>query len=106
MARCQTGQLLSLVCFGQVSAWPEGFHYKDEIISGDQELTVANRLVELPFEAFLFRGFLGKRRVVSFGWRYDFNTQELQRTEAIPDFLVELRNLAAAFSGIESSTRW
>jgi hypothetical protein len=37
----------------------------------------------LPFKEFEFRGFLGKRRTVSFGWRYDFNVRELQTAEGI-----------------------
>ena len=36
----------------------------------------------LPFESFQFHGFTGKRRVVSFGWRYDFNESELQKAES------------------------
>ena len=40
----------------------------------------------LPFREFEFRGFLGKRRTVSFGWRYDFNARGLQQTETHPSF--------------------
>ena len=38
----------------------------------------------LPFQPFQFHGFEGKRRVISFGWRYDFNGGGLQKTEDIP----------------------
>jgi alkylated DNA repair dioxygenase AlkB len=56
------------------------------------------RLAALPLRAFEFRGFLGKRRVVSFGWQYDFNTMRIRRTEDIPPFLLPLRDRAAALA--------
>src|SRR5215207_2906166 len=59
------------------------------------------RFAELPFRAFEFQGFLGKRRVVSFGWRYDFNLMKVEATENIPAFLLPLRERAAAFAGLE-----
>ena len=53
----------------------------------------------LPFKEFEFHGFTGKRRVVSFGWRYDINGGGLHKTEDIPPFLQELRTKAAGFCG-------
>jgi hypothetical protein len=41
--------------------------------------------------------------VVSFGWRYDFNTRELQKAEEMPDFLIQLRSAAAIFADMDSS---
>jgi alkylated DNA repair dioxygenase AlkB len=61
------------------------------------------RFAELPFKAFEFQGYLGKRRVVSFGWQYDFNTMELRRTEDMPGFLLPLREKAAGFAGLAAS---
>jgi alkylated DNA repair dioxygenase AlkB len=54
----------------------------------------------LPFKEFVFQGFLGKRRVVSFGWRYDFNERKLVESDDIPDFLLALREPAARFAGL------
>ena len=61
------------------------------------------QLGALPFQAFEFQGYLGKRRVISFGWRYDFNRMQIQRTEDIPSFLLGLRERAAAFAGLASA---
>src|ERR1700747_1249418 len=55
------------------------------LLSSEQELAFLEQFAQRHFREFEFRGFLGKRRVVSFGWRYDFNTRELQKAEAIPD---------------------
>ena len=54
----------------------------------------------LPFREFEFHGFTGKRRTVSFGWRYDFNGGGLTKTDDMPEFLIGLRARAEAFAGI------
>jgi alkylated DNA repair dioxygenase AlkB len=55
----------------------------------------------LPFREFEFHGYTGKRRVVSFGWHYDFSGRRLRKADDIPDFLLALRSAAAAFAGLE-----
>ena len=61
------------------------------------------QFASLRFEEFGFQGHVGKRRVISFGWRYDFNRQELQRADDIPPFLLPLRASAATFAGLAPS---
>jgi alkylated DNA repair dioxygenase AlkB len=39
--------------------------------------------------------------VISFGWQYDFNRMELQRTKDMPEFLLPLRERAARFAGLK-----
>ena len=65
-----------------------------------QERGLIKEFSRLPFKEFEFRGLLGKRRTVSFGWRYDFNVPELQAAEGIPSFLLDLRQAAAEFAGL------
>jgi alkylated DNA repair dioxygenase AlkB len=79
---------------------PEGFKYQAELISAEEEQELVRNVEALPFKDFEFQGFLGKRRVVSFGWRYDFNDRELQTADDIPPFLLPLRQRAAAFAGL------
>jgi hypothetical protein len=43
----------------------------------DEERRLVEELEALPFKAFDFHGHLGRRRVVSFGWQYDFAKGEL-----------------------------
>ena len=54
----------------------------------------------MPYKAFVFQGFQGKRRVVSFGWHYDFNIRGLGTAEAIPEFMLPLREKAASFAQV------
>lgn len=84
-------------------AWPEGFRYQANLIDEAEEQALAANLRPLPFQPFEFHGFLGKRRVVSFGWRYVFDGSGLERTEPMPGFLLPLRDRAAAFAGIEAA---
>jgi hypothetical protein len=78
---------------------PQGFDYTDQILSPSEECKLIGAIGGLPFREFEFRGFLAKRRTVSFGWRYDFNVQELQQAEQIPKYLLPLRQRVAEFSG-------
>lgn len=78
--------------------FPEGLRYRPDLIDSAEENALVARMRQLPFREFEFHGFLGKRRVVSFGWQYDYSGGGLRRAEHIPDFLLELRARAAAFA--------
>jgi alkylated DNA repair dioxygenase AlkB len=86
--------------FHQLPRLPEGFWYEEELLGPDEEQELMSTFERLPFREFEFRGFLGKRRTVSFGCQYDFNVRELQPTEPIPTFLLALRQKAAEFAGL------
>lgn len=79
---------------------PEGLVYQPHFIDRDEEASLVARLETLPFVPFQFHGYEGKRRVVSFGWRYDFNEGGLQRAAPIPGWLQSLAARAAAFAGV------
>ncbi|MET4846928.1 alpha-ketoglutarate-dependent dioxygenase AlkB [Bradyrhizobium japonicum] len=72
---------------------PEGMKYQPEFLSANEERALLADIETLPFREFEFRGFTGKRRTVSFGWRYDFNGGGLTRTEDMPEFLTPIRAL-------------
>jgi alkylated DNA repair dioxygenase AlkB len=79
---------------------PAGFRYQPDLISAGEETALGERFAELPFKEFEFQGYRGKRRVVSFGWQYDFTHARLHRVEDMPEFLLPLRDRAAAFAGL------
>lgn len=79
---------------------PEGFRYRPELIGPGEEAALLARVRELPFREFEFHGYTGKRRTVSFGWHYDFSGRRLRKADDIPDFLLPLRQTAAAFAGM------
>lgn len=80
---------------------PPGFAYQPEFLARDEAADLAAWLATLPFEAFQFRGYEGKRRVVSFGWKYDFTRSHLIRAEDMPQELLAVRERAAAFVGLK-----
>jgi alkylated DNA repair dioxygenase AlkB len=84
-------------------ALPEGFRYRPDFLTAAEEHDLVERFADLPFKDFEFRGYRGNRRVLSFGWQYDFNRMELLRTEDMPAFLLSLRERAARFAGLEAS---
>jgi alkylated DNA repair dioxygenase AlkB len=80
---------------------PAGFRYEPALLSVDEQAALTAAIAPLPFKEFEFHGFLGKRRVVSFGWKYDFAVEKVRRIEDVPEFLLPLRALAAAFAGVD-----
>jgi alkylated DNA repair dioxygenase AlkB len=86
--------------FDAAPTLPDGMRYTPDLVTAAAERALVESFAELPFRAFEFQGFLGKRRVVSFGWRYDFNLMKVEATEDMPAFLVGLRERAAAFAGL------
>jgi alkylated DNA repair dioxygenase AlkB len=80
---------------------PQGFKYQPDLITPPEEKQLLAEIEPLPFKDFEFHGFVGKRRVVSFGWRYDFNERELQKADDIPEFLLPLRTRSAAFANLK-----
>jgi alkylated DNA repair dioxygenase AlkB len=84
-------------------ALPEGFRYEPELIDGATEAALLGQVRALPFREFEFQGYTAKRRVISFGWHYDFSARHLEKADDIPPFLLELREHAARFAGMEPS---
>src|ERR1700758_3335111 len=83
-----------------LSAAPDGFAYRDGLLTPEHEAGLLAAFRQLPFRPFEFHGFEGKRRVASFGARYDYGTSRLVAAPEIPDFLLPLLAAAAAFAGI------
>ena len=81
-------------------ALPDGLSYQPDVLSGAEESALVAAFATLPFRAFEFHGHVGKRRVLSFGWRYDFNDGDFSKAEEIPAFLLPVRAKAAAFAGL------
>jgi alkylated DNA repair dioxygenase AlkB len=73
--------------FADETAQPAGFSSEPGFVSAEEERTLINRIGELPLAPFQFGTFEGKRRVASFGWRYDYSTQKLQQAGTVPDWL-------------------
>ncbi|HEY2889303.1 MAG TPA: alpha-ketoglutarate-dependent dioxygenase AlkB [Dongiaceae bacterium] len=79
---------------------PPGFAYGEAIIGAAEEAAAVAEFQRLPFEPFQFHQYTGNRRIVSFGWRYDYAGRALRPSDPIPAFLLPLREKAAGFAGV------
>jgi len=79
---------------------PAGFRYAPDAIDAAEETRLIAAFADLPFKEFEFHGFFGKRRVVSFGSRYDYGDGKLKEAAPLPPFLLPVRERAAAFAGL------
>jgi alkylated DNA repair dioxygenase AlkB len=95
-----TEKQLKLFRGAAAPAFPEGFRYESDILTPAQEIELLAQVRDLPFVEFQFQGYVGKRRVVSYGWQYDFNLRALRETDDIPPFLLTLRKTAAEFASM------
>jgi alkylated DNA repair dioxygenase AlkB len=86
-----------LALFSQATGVPEGLQYVAEFISPALERELIGHLSALPLQPFQFGAFEGKRRVASFGFRYDYTLQRLQPAEPIPPWLGPLIEKVEAF---------
>jgi alkylated DNA repair dioxygenase AlkB len=77
-----------------------GFSYREDLFTTAQERDFIRIFQSLPFKPFEFHGYLGNRRIVSFGWRYDYAGRRLRTAEPMPAFLKSLKQIAADFSGL------
>jgi alkylated DNA repair dioxygenase AlkB len=83
---------------------PPGLKFHPQLIDLVEADQLSRRLGELPFKPFEFHGYTGKRRVVSFGWSYDFELKRLTQTAPLPDFLMPLRREAAGFATLNEES--
>ncbi|MER9232629.1 alpha-ketoglutarate-dependent dioxygenase AlkB [Mesorhizobium sp. M0622] len=90
--------------FAAAGDLPEGFHYRPELITPDEDAELTSQLASLPFRAFDFHGHLANRRVVGFGLRYDYDRREVVEAPPIPGFLLPLREKVADFARLPAET--
>jgi|SRR3954468_131306 len=84
-----------------VSALPDGFEYREDFVLAAEQAELVSHIARLELREFEFHGYLGKRRVTSFGLRYDFNDMAVHEAAEMPDFLLPLRDRAASFAGFD-----
>ena len=81
---------------------PEGFLYQPEFITVAEEADLLRHFVKLDFQAFDFHGYIAKRRIVEYGFEYDFTSRQAEAARPLPHFLAPFANRAAEWAGIHS----
>jgi alkylated DNA repair dioxygenase AlkB len=78
---------------------PEGLRYRQDFIPAATEQALIEQIAALPLQPFQFGPYEGKRRVASFGVRYDHGERKLQQADSIPDWLAPVIEDVEAFGG-------
>lgn len=81
---------------------PGGIEQAKNIVSAQEEADLIRAIDDAGLAPFRFQQWLGKRLTRSFGWRYDFTDSSFAESEAIPDWLLPLREQAARFARLTS----
>jgi alkylated DNA repair dioxygenase AlkB len=79
---------------------PDGFLYRPEFISCEEENALLRQIANLEFQAFDFHGYIAKRRIVEYGFEYDFTSRQASTARPLPGFLDPFRVRAAAWAGV------
>ena len=95
-----TAVVIPAQLFRMVPTWPAGFTYVPEFLSVADEAQLLEIIRALPLEAAQYKEWRARRRIVSFGGRYDFTHNELTAAPPIPPFLHPLRAQLAGWAGI------
>lgn len=82
-------------------ALPPGMRYLPDVISAAEERALIAFIEGLPLKPFEFvGGFRGNRRVLSYGWRYDYTSGRLDEVSLMPEPLLALRATVAPLFGL------
>ena len=73
----------------------------EDLVSAAEERALVAAIDGTALSAFRFQGWEGKRLTASFGWTFDFDHGRLERGEPLPDWLLPVRDRAAAFAGLQ-----
>jgi alkylated DNA repair dioxygenase AlkB len=83
---------------------PDGFIYQQNFISESEEHELIREIQKLNLTPFKYHQFTGKRRTASFGWQYEFGSNEITTAPDIPAFLLPVRTRAGTFFNIDPGT--
>jgi alkylated DNA repair dioxygenase AlkB len=88
-----------LTLFAGTAPSPEGLRYLPDFIPPEVEQELIVHVAALPLQPFQFGQYEGKRRVASFGFRYDYSLRRLEEASSIPAWLSSITEQIEAFGG-------
>ena len=88
--------------FPEAADLPEGFAYKDEIISLAEESALLDGARALAFGEVRMRGQVARRRTIHFGWTYGYESSRVEPGPPLPDFLLGLRARVASLAAVDA----
>jgi len=80
---------------------PEGMVYQPEFLTRGEEQTLVTLIESMPLAEMRYKNYTARRRVASFGGKYDFSANRLEAAAPVPAELAPLRRKVAAWLGVE-----
>jgi alkylated DNA repair dioxygenase AlkB len=77
----------------------DGYAYEADFLSVAEEADLLGQIHQLPLANAQYKEFRARRRVVSYGGRYDYDVNQLNAAAPVPEFLHPLRDRAARWAG-------
>ncbi|MFC5496149.1 alpha-ketoglutarate-dependent dioxygenase AlkB [Caenimonas terrae] len=84
----------------QAPALPPGMVYQPDFLSAGEERLLLALIEGWPLEAMRYKAYTARRRVLSFGGKYDFDANRLREGLPIPAQLQPLRAKVAGWLGL------
>jgi alkylated DNA repair dioxygenase AlkB len=82
-------------------ALPAGLRCETDFLTRHEEQSLLASIESLPLQEARYKAYTARRRVASFGGRYDFDDNRLLPGEPLPEALKPLRERAARWAGID-----
>ncbi|MEN2747438.1 alpha-ketoglutarate-dependent dioxygenase AlkB [Sphingomonas sp. T9W2] len=79
-----------------------GLTHGSALVADDELPALAAAIDAAPLQPFRFQQWTGLRLTASYGWHYDFEQGRVGRAEPMPDWLLAVRERAAAFAGLRA----
>lgn len=79
---------------------PNGFVYRPDFLTCSEEEELLGYFLDLPFEHSRLGEYVAKRRLIGFGWGYDFRKEALVEGPPLPPFLQPLQRKVAKWLDI------
>jgi alkylated DNA repair dioxygenase AlkB len=83
---------------------PNGFVYRPNFLTEEEERELLGFIEDLPFEHSRLGEYTARRRVISFGWGYDFRRKKLIVGKPLPPFLTVCTRKIAKWLDIPQSS--
>jgi alkylated DNA repair dioxygenase AlkB len=92
---------LQSALFADAPSGPPGLLYEPEFLSQEEERGLLAHIAALPFHGASYKEWTARRRVVSYGGRFDFDRNVLVEAAPLPPFLQPLRDKVARWCAVQ-----
>ena len=85
------------------TVFPKGFVYRPNFLTKEEEEVLLSYFDDLPFEHPYIESYAAKRRIINFGWGYDFKKERIVKGPPLPPLLRPLKHKIAKWLHIPKS---